>query len=191
MANHAQAGRRRDEGFSLLEVLTVVAIVAILAATSFPAISNYIRNYKIRGAAQDVAGQLQAARSKAVMSNTNSGVTFVTVDQDSFRWIHEDLAGGEQFGPLQDLPFGIVFVGGGTGSALRFQRLGGFCVPGVGTCAPAPAPLCTAADGPRCGAVGNFISQVGTTQVITLLEQNSNLRRTVQIAPGGRVLPQP
>jgi hypothetical protein len=27
--------------------------------------------------------------------------------------------------------------------------------------------------------------------VLTLLEQNTNLRRTVRIAPGGRVLPQP
>jgi prepilin-type N-terminal cleavage/methylation domain-containing protein len=191
MANHASAHTQREQGFSLLELLTVVAIVAVLAATAFPSISSYIRNYKLRGATQAVAGEIQAARSKAIMSNSNNGVSFVTVDQDSYRWIHEDLTAGEQFGPLQDLPFGIVFVPAGGSAALRFLRLGGFCVPGVGTCGAAPAPICAGTDGARCGAAGNFIGQVGANQVITLLEQSTGLQRTVQIAPGGRVLPQP
>ena len=36
-----------------------------------------------------------------------------------------------------------------------------------------------------------FAPQPDGTLVLTLLEQNTNLRRTVRIAPGGRVLPQP
>jgi len=49
-------------------------------------------------------------------------------------------------------------------------------------------------DTARCtaNAGANFFApQADGTLVLTLLEQNTNLRRTVRIAPGGRVLPQP
>ena len=109
--------RRRDRGFTLLEMLVVVAIVAIMAAVSLPSIGTYIRNYKIKGASQEVAGEVTSARSKAIMSNTNAGVSFVAVDADSYRWVHEDLAAGEQLGLLKDLPIGIRFVASGTANA--------------------------------------------------------------------------
>ncbi len=129
--------RRGDRGFTLLEMLVVVAIVATMAAVAFPSIATYIRNYKIKGASQEVAGEVTSARSKAIMTNTNAGVSFVAVDADSYRWVHEDLAAGEQLGPLKHLPTGIRFVVSGTanaGPSLRFQRLGGFCNPGVAPC---------------------------------------------------------
>lgn len=191
--------RRRDRGFTLLEMLVVVAIVATMAAVSLPSIGTYIRNYKIKGASQEVAGEVTSARSKAIMSNTNAGVSFVAVDADSYRWVHEDMAAGEQLGLLKDLPIGIRFVASGTanaGPSIRFQRLGGFCTPGLAPCAPSvtAAVACTGPEGPRCSRepMGNFVgTEPGGGMVITLLEENTGLRRTVRIAPGGRILPQP
>jgi prepilin-type N-terminal cleavage/methylation domain-containing protein len=198
MAYDACVKQRRDRGFSLLEVLIVVAIVMIMATVAFPAISSYIRNYKIKAAAQQVAGGAQAARSKAIMTNTNAGVSFVTVDVDSYRWIHEDLAPAEQLGPLQDLPSGIQFEASGTANAgawVRFHRLGGFCNPAAGApCAPAGAVVCVGPDlALRCNVnpQGPFIgTEAGGGMAITLLEPNTGLRRRVRIAPGGRVLVQ-
>jgi prepilin-type N-terminal cleavage/methylation domain-containing protein len=187
----------RQRGFTLVEMLIVVAIVAIMAAVSLPSIGTYIRNYKIKGATSEVAGELQSARSKAVMTNTNRGVSFVAVDADSYRWVQEDLPAGEQLGPLKELPLGVRFVASGTaqaGPTLRFQRLGGFCNPAAGApCAGAAAPVCTAAeDATRCNRepLGTFVGTDGATMVITLLEESTGLRRTVRIAPGGRVLAQ-
>ena len=199
MAYDTRVQQRRDRGFSLIELIVVVAIVAVMAAAALPAISNYIRNYRIKGAAQVVAGEVQTARSKAIMGNTNNGVSFVTVDADSYRWVHEDLAVGQQLGPLSELPIGIRFVASGTansGPSLRFNRLGGFCNPAAGApCAAAVTMAVACTEGAaRCGREpgGLFVgTEAGGGLVITLLEENTGLRRTVRIAPGGRVLPQP
>lgn len=188
----------RERGFTLIELLVVVGIMMTMAAVSVPAISRYIRNYKIKGASQEVAGEVTSARSKAIMTNTNAGVSFVAVDADSYRWIHEDLAAPEQLGPLKDLPLGIRFVASGTpnaGPVLRFQRLGGFCVPGVATCSAFAEALCSGAEAAsRCSREpgSTFVgTEAGGGTVITLLEESTGLLRTVRIAPGGRVLAQP
>ena len=114
----------------------------VLAAVAFPNIAQYTKNYRIRGAAQEVAGELQSARSKAIMTNTNSGVSFVVVDRDSYRFVQEDLLGAAaaraaELSPLKHLPQGVEFVVSSTvtnrGPTLRFLRLGGFCNPAVVT----------------------------------------------------------
>ena len=66
MANDLPAKRHPEKGFSLLELLIVVAIIVIMAAVALPNIGNFIRNYRIRGAAQSVASTLQSARGKAI-----------------------------------------------------------------------------------------------------------------------------
>jgi prepilin-type N-terminal cleavage/methylation domain-containing protein len=199
MAFDTRDQQRRDRGFTLIELLVVVAIVAIMAATSLPAIGTYIRNYRIKAAAQVVAGVMQSARSKAIMGNANNGVSFVTVDADSYRWVDEDKLAGEQLGSLSDLPIGIRFVAvamAGAGPSLRFNRLGGFCNPAAGapcTAAVTMAVACTEGVA-RCGREpgGLFVgTEAGGGMIITLLEENTGLRRTVRIAPGGRVLAQP
>ena len=198
MRYDARVNLRRERGFTLIELLAVVAIIAVMAAVALPSIGTYVRNYKIRGAVQEVAGEVTSARSKAVMTNTNAGVSFVAVDADSYRFIQEDLAAAEQLGPLKELPTGVRFEVSGTanaGPSIRFQRLGGFCNPAAGgTCAAAAAVVCDAGEAaPRCNRepLGTFVgTEAGGGMVITLLEESTGVRRTVRIAPGGRVLPQ-
>jgi prepilin-type N-terminal cleavage/methylation domain-containing protein len=205
MANPARMPERPERGFSLVEMLIVVGIVAVMAAVALPNIGQYIRNYRIRGAAQVIAGELQAARSRAIMSNTNLGVSFVVLDRDTYRFLQEDIpaASVERYGPLRKLPTGVIFVPSGLtepGPTLRFQRLGGFCNPAAlsGTCrAAAPvAERTTPAETSMLDAgtidgtyIGSDPAAVGTME-IRVRETSTGLERTVRIAPGGRVLPQ-
>jgi len=84
------AGRPPDAGFTLIELLVVVGIIGLSAAISLPAISRFIRNYQIRGATQQVAGEIQAARNRAISKNVNLGVVFVTLSTNTYQWAVED-----------------------------------------------------------------------------------------------------
>jgi prepilin-type N-terminal cleavage/methylation domain-containing protein len=65
---------KRPQGFSLIELLTVMAIIAITAAISIPLGIDYVRNYEVIAAAQSVATQMQAARAQAVRRNSRRGI---------------------------------------------------------------------------------------------------------------------
>lgn len=56
-------------GFTIIEVMTVVAIIAFLAAVAIPNMTAMIKNSKLRGAASDLFGDLLVARSEAVKRN--------------------------------------------------------------------------------------------------------------------------
>jgi prepilin-type N-terminal cleavage/methylation domain-containing protein len=201
--------RRGQGGFSLIEMLIAVVIIMIMAAVALPNIAQYLRTYKIRGGAQELAGEVRTGRSRAIMSNTNTGVSLVIVDGNSYRLVQEDLVGtGDaqtpfpEFGPLQDLPTGVVFeatTAANSGPSLRFNRLGGYCNPadGASGCAPAVAPVCTAAEAPvRCnvGAGLNYVEPLAVPAgalTITLWEMSTDLRTSVRLVPGGKVFQNP
>ena len=66
-------GRRRAgdgpvgcRGVTIVELITVGAVLAILAAFAIPGFSPVLLHYRVRGAAWQVAGDLRLARQRAV-----------------------------------------------------------------------------------------------------------------------------
>ena len=67
---------RREDGFTIYELLITVAIIGILAAVSIPNFIGWLPGYRLRRAVNDLHADMQAARIAAVRSRTNVTITF-------------------------------------------------------------------------------------------------------------------
>lgn len=70
--------KKAPKGFTLLELMVVVAIAGILLAIGVPAMGNFVRNSRITSAANDVLAGLHFTRSEAV--KRRQPVTLCTSD---------------------------------------------------------------------------------------------------------------
>jgi type IV fimbrial biogenesis protein FimT len=64
------------KGFTLLEMLIAMAILAIIISVAVPSLSGFSANQRLIGAAEQVFSHLQQARSEAVARNTRVFVNF-------------------------------------------------------------------------------------------------------------------
>ena len=65
-------------GFSLMELMIVLAIMGIVSAIAAPNFMNYMAERRLNGAARMVMSDLMAARMKAVSINQKVKVSFVS-----------------------------------------------------------------------------------------------------------------
>jgi len=68
--------KRQDAGFTLMELLLVIVIMAILAAIAIPGFSGWLPDYRLRQAARALYSNLQRAKMNAIKSNSEWRVYF-------------------------------------------------------------------------------------------------------------------
>ena len=73
----ASAGRARS-GFTLIELMVVVAILGILASLAIPAFTSYIRRTKTAEATQNLGVLFKFAASYMALENSSQAVTNIT-----------------------------------------------------------------------------------------------------------------
>jgi len=64
------------KGFSLVELMVVVAIIGIMAAVSVFSALEVLPRYQLHSAARDFSGNLRLARKKAIQSAQNVRIVF-------------------------------------------------------------------------------------------------------------------
>ncbi len=68
--------KKSSKGFSLLELMIVVAIIGIMALVTAPNLVSGLPTYRIKSAVRDCASALRSARSTAIKDKRNVVVSF-------------------------------------------------------------------------------------------------------------------
>lgn len=214
--NDVDRGTRsgRSEGFSLIELMVVVALILLLAAMGFPAIGQYFRVFRIRGAQQQVAGAITQARNRAISKNVNNGVVFV-IESPTRYWIHvEDDQSPQHLSARQPivfatpnqgqstlftLPDGVQFAASATDCPTTTLAAVGY----PGSFAPNSGFLRFNRLGGWCGGGQSSCAALSSTPtpaaqlvnstsgtLICLFQPATGLSRGITVSPGGRVMQQ-
>lgn len=67
---------RFDRGFSLVEAMLVVALLAILALLGVPQFREYVPKYRVEAAGKDLAAQMELYRVRSIANNIRHKLTF-------------------------------------------------------------------------------------------------------------------
>jgi type IV fimbrial biogenesis protein FimT len=109
----------RSRGFTLTELMIVVAVMTTLVAAALPAYNEFVRNQRVKTASFDVFSSLVYARSEAVTRNASVTVAPVTAGSWAGGWTVKD-AGGVVLRSQEALasiaitgPTSVVFNGSG------------------------------------------------------------------------------
>ena len=70
--------RQISRGFSLVELMVVIAILAILVVVAVPSYQAQLDNYRVRKAGEDLVSVISTARSGAVKLHREVNVSFTT-----------------------------------------------------------------------------------------------------------------
>jgi type IV fimbrial biogenesis protein FimT len=68
--------RKREAGFSLMEIMVATAIIAILSAIAIPNYIGWLPGHRLRSAAADIRSNLQLVKMRAIRQNRQCAILF-------------------------------------------------------------------------------------------------------------------
>lgn len=80
--------KSKQSGFSLVELMVVIAVIAIMATFAVPGFLTWRTNFHLKKAARDLLGHMQRAKLTAVKERTDCAVSFgVAIDGTNYDYI--------------------------------------------------------------------------------------------------------
>lgn len=119
-------------GFSLVEVLVVVAIMVVLMAVGVPALSDWLAGQRLRTASYALVGSAMQARSEAIKRGTDIAILAPASDDLSLGWCVQVgtaaacsvTAPGVAVMHVQQPISGVAFTFSSTAGPIVFNRSG-------------------------------------------------------------------
>ena len=68
---------RKDSGFTMIELMVVIGIMAILSAIAIPSYIKWLPKHRVGTAARAVMSGMEFARSNAIKTNSDVSVNFI------------------------------------------------------------------------------------------------------------------
>ena len=183
-------------GFSLIELMLVIAIISILTAIGFLSILHYRMVIHVNASARDLGGHMRLARAAAIRDGRSFQFVF---GADSYLYaldagedgtfdetaISHSLQKGITFGYMSGIAnvpghkypvLCSVYVGGDCGSQVFFRRDGSISNDGVGYIIPARDATGTGLRDDRQRAV-DWTASTGRVRVWHYMPKSSNIHK--------------
>lgn len=98
---------KNKHGFTLIELMVVIAVIGIMAAIAVPNFLNWLPNMRLKAAARDLYSDIQRIKGEAVKRNTCVSLLFNTVVFPStgggyIGFIDDGIGGGTACNGAQD-----------------------------------------------------------------------------------------
>ena len=75
--------QNRESGFTLIELMVTISILAIVLSAAFPSYRTFVANAQIRSTAESIRNGLQLARAEAIKRNAKVKFTIASAINDS------------------------------------------------------------------------------------------------------------
>lgn len=95
LSGGAMQQTNKNQGFTLIELMVTIAVMAIIAMMAAPSFGNLIQKQNLNRSTQELIGQLNNARSKAVLERRPVKVQLNSLAADTpaqLNWASQDKA---------------------------------------------------------------------------------------------------